>query len=101
MSLRGRGFLPMWFECAEGFEREFDRWHTIEHMPERLGIPGFLRGRRYLHARSHRIFFSYMRRAISSYSARRATSRASMPLLIGRTGSSRASLTLSGEPVEH
>lgn len=57
MSLRGRGFLPMWFELAEGFEREFDRWHTIEHMPERLGIPGFLRGRRYLHARSDRIFF--------------------------------------------
>lgn len=49
MSLRGRGFLPIWFELAEGVEREFDRWHTIEHMPERLGIPGFLRGRRYFH----------------------------------------------------
>jgi hypothetical protein len=59
MSLRGRAFLPMWFGLVEGFEREFDRWHTIEHMPERLGIPGFLRGRRYVHARSDRIVFQF------------------------------------------
>ncbi|MDB5847843.1 MAG: hypothetical protein JWP29_1595, partial [Rhodoferax sp.] len=31
-----------------GFESEFERWHTEEHMPERLGIPGFLRGRRFM-----------------------------------------------------
>jgi hypothetical protein len=58
MPLRGRAFLPMWLGLQEGFEREFDRWHTIEHMPERLGVPGFLRGRRYMHARgSDRVVF--------------------------------------------
>ena len=58
MPLRGRAFLPMWFGLAEGYEREFDRWHTIEHMPERLGVPGFLRGRRYMHAhKSERVVF--------------------------------------------
>jgi hypothetical protein len=59
MSLRGRAFLPMWFGVAEGFEHDFDRWHTIEHMPERLGIPGFLRGRRYMHARRGRGVFQF------------------------------------------
>lgn len=49
--LCGRAFLAMWWEVAPSFEREFDRWHTIEHMPERLGVPGFLRGRRYRHVR--------------------------------------------------
>jgi hypothetical protein len=34
MSLRGRAFLPMWFELAQETEREFYLWHTIEHMPE-------------------------------------------------------------------
>jgi hypothetical protein len=27
---------------------EHDRWHTQEHMPERLSIPGFLRGTRWV-----------------------------------------------------
>ena len=57
MSLRGRAFLPMWWGLADGFECEFERWHTIEHMPERLGIPGFLRGRRYIGAENGRRIF--------------------------------------------
>lgn len=54
MPLRGRAFLPMWFGVAEEFGAEFERWHTVEHMPERLGIPGFRRGRRYVDARTGR-----------------------------------------------
>jgi len=42
---------------TEGFEREFDQWHTIEDMPERLGIPGFLRGVTRL-TRHHELFSS-------------------------------------------
>lgn len=57
MALRGRAFLPMWWGVAPGFEREFDRFHTIEHMPERLGIPGFLRGRRYMGVENPRRVF--------------------------------------------
>lgn len=69
MPLRGRAFLPMWFGLAEGFEREFDRWHTIEHMPERLGVPGFLRGRRYMHARGsdRTVFQLYEGRHIETF----------------------------------
>jgi hypothetical protein len=61
MPLRGRAFLSMWSGVLQGYERELDRWHTIEHMPERLGVPGFLRGRRYMHtgASDHPLFILY------------------------------------------
>ena len=60
MPLRGRAFLSMWSGLLQGYERELDRWHTIEHMPERLGIPGFLRGRRYMRTASdHTMFILY------------------------------------------
>ncbi len=32
---------------TEDFAR-FDAWYTHEHLPERVGVPGFLRGRRYV-----------------------------------------------------
>lgn len=61
MPLRGRAFLSLWSGVAPGYERELDRWHTIEHMPERLGVPGFLRGRRYTQPRvsNHPLFILY------------------------------------------
>src|SRR5262249_2279914 len=61
MPLRGRAFNALWSDLMKGYEREFDSWHTIEHMPERLGVPGFLRGRRYIttKADSHAMFILY------------------------------------------
>lgn len=47
MSLIGHGFLCIWHNIEKGREHDFERWHTQEHMPERLGIPGFNRGRRF------------------------------------------------------
>ncbi len=47
MALLGRGAFAAWHDVAEGREAEYDRWHSHEHMAERVGIPGFLRGRRY------------------------------------------------------
>jgi hypothetical protein len=38
--------MAMWHDIAPESEDDYNAWHTIEHMPERLGIPGFLRGRR-------------------------------------------------------
>ncbi len=38
----------MWWDIAPGEDAEFHEWHTREHFPERLGVPGFLRGRRYV-----------------------------------------------------
>ncbi len=48
MSLRGTAFIVIWHDLIAGSESEFERWHTEEHMPERLGVPGFLRGSRYM-----------------------------------------------------
>jgi hypothetical protein len=48
MSLLGRAFLGIWHNVEPQWRDEYDTYHTVEHMPERLGIPGFLRGRRYL-----------------------------------------------------
>lgn len=48
MGLLGSGALAIWNGIAPEAEREFDRWHTYEHIPERMALPGFLRGRRYV-----------------------------------------------------
>jgi hypothetical protein len=34
----------IWHGLQDGAAAEFERYHTVEHMPERLGIPGFVRG---------------------------------------------------------
>ena len=36
------------FDVADEAIVEHDDWHTHEHLPERLGIPGFLRGTRWV-----------------------------------------------------
>jgi hypothetical protein len=47
MSLLGKGAVAIWHDIAPEGLAEFYAWHGTEHMPERVGIPGFLRGRRY------------------------------------------------------
>lgn len=44
----GRAAVAMWWDVAPGVRAEWEDWHTREHMPERLGIPGFLRGSRWV-----------------------------------------------------
>jgi hypothetical protein len=46
--LNAAAFLAIWHDIAPDSLAEWNRWHTIEHMPERVGIPGFLAGRRYM-----------------------------------------------------
>ena len=41
MPLNARAFLGIWHNLKPGYERDFDRWHTYEHMPERVGVPAF------------------------------------------------------------
>jgi hypothetical protein len=38
----------MWYDVPQEARAEWEDWHTHEHMPERLGIPGFLRGSRWI-----------------------------------------------------
>lgn len=61
MPLHARAFLGIWHNLKPGFEREFDRWHTVEHMPERVGVPGFRVARRYMNWKlaSHVCFTMY------------------------------------------
>ena len=47
MALLGSAVLAFWHDIAPGGDAEFNHWHTQEHIPERVGVPGFLRGRRY------------------------------------------------------
>ncbi len=45
--LAGEGAVAIWNGITDAGRAEFYAWHLHEHMPERVGIPGFLRGRRY------------------------------------------------------
>jgi hypothetical protein len=44
----GRAALAMWWGFDPATQAELEDWHSHEHFPERLGIPGFLRGSRWL-----------------------------------------------------
>src|SRR4051794_26362165 len=50
MALIGQAALAMWWNMAPDIRAEFEHWHTHEHFPERLGIPGFHRGSRWTNA---------------------------------------------------
>ena len=47
MALLGEAAIAMWWEMEPSMRREFEHWHSHEHFPERLSIPGFLRGSRW------------------------------------------------------
>jgi hypothetical protein len=44
----GAAAVAMWWDVAPEMRAEWEDWHTTEHMPERLAIPGFLRGTRWV-----------------------------------------------------
>ncbi len=48
MALAGEGAVAIWHDIAPEGRSEFYAWHGGQHMPERVAIPGFLRGRRYV-----------------------------------------------------
>jgi hypothetical protein len=48
MSLAGNGVVAIWNDIAPEGRAAFYEWHDREHMQERVGIPGFRRGRRYI-----------------------------------------------------
>jgi hypothetical protein len=47
MALLGSAAIAMWWDIAPAQRIEFEDWHSHEHFPERLSIPGFLRGSRW------------------------------------------------------
>lgn len=57
MALLGKAALAMWWDMAPAMRDEFQHWHTHEHFPERLSVPGFLRASRYASADGGEGFF--------------------------------------------
>lgn len=49
MPLLGHAAMLLSFDVAEAAIADHDDWHTQEHLAERLSIPGFLRGTRWVH----------------------------------------------------
>ena len=48
--LLGGGVLAIWSDIDREHEEEFNNWYTHQHLPERVGTPGFLRARRFISA---------------------------------------------------
>lgn len=40
--------LAIWHDLAPGSAQEFEDWHSSQHLPERVTIPGITRARRYI-----------------------------------------------------
>jgi len=61
MALKGQAFLALWNDIARTREPEYDQWHTLEHVPERVAVSGIHGARRYVNRRreTHRYFTLY------------------------------------------
>jgi hypothetical protein len=57
MSLLGTAAVAMWWNVRAEQRAEWGDWHSHEHFPERLGIPGFRRGSRWTSALDAEGFF--------------------------------------------
>ena len=53
----GNAAVVIWCDVAAGMREEFDDWHAHEHLPERLSIPGFLRGSRWVSVDGNNSYF--------------------------------------------
>lgn len=51
-ALLGQAAVLVWNDVADEGREQFYEWHDKEHIPERLAIPGFRRGRRFI-SRAH------------------------------------------------
>ena len=57
MALLGESAQVMWWNMAADMRAEFEHWHSHEHFPERLALPGFLRASRWSAADGGEGFF--------------------------------------------
>ena len=81
MALVGSGFLAIWHDIEAEGELEYNNWHTREHMPERLGVPGFEVGRRWVNWNldRHRYFTLYEARTIDVFGSEPYRARLNAP----------------------
>jgi hypothetical protein len=57
MPLLGQAAMLLAFDVSQEAISEHDEWHTHEHLPERLSIPGFVRGTRWVALRGQPRYF--------------------------------------------
>ena len=57
MPLLGQAAMLLSFDVVQEAIPEHDDWHTHEHLPERLSIPGFIRGTRWVALRGQPRYF--------------------------------------------
>ncbi|WGR68912.1 MULTISPECIES: hypothetical protein [unclassified Bradyrhizobium] len=57
MSLLGEAAVAMWWSVGAEQRSEFGDWHSHEHFPERMSIPGFRRGSRWTSTEDAEGFF--------------------------------------------
>jgi hypothetical protein len=78
--MQGAGALAMWWDVAPDARADFEHWHTHEHFPERLGIPGFWRASRWRDARGGEgIFVVYELEAYETLASPRYLERLNTP----------------------
>jgi len=59
MPFLGKGVAAIWHNVDPAVQADYNDWHCHEHMRERVSIPGFLRGRRYVAIEAERQFFHF------------------------------------------
>ena len=60
--MTSHGILAVWNDCRPGSEDAYEAWYRGEHLRERVAVPGFICGRRYvsLTQSSPRYFTAYL-----------------------------------------
>jgi hypothetical protein len=73
--------MLLWYDIVPGQVAEHDEWHTREHFPERVGIPGFLSAERWVahEGTSPRYFVRYDVRDLSVLTSPAYESRLNNP----------------------
>ncbi len=56
--LAGQAFVAIWHDIVAEGKPAYYEWHNREHMPERMAITGFRRGRRYIAERGAPEYFN-------------------------------------------
>jgi len=80
MALLGKAALAMWWDIAPEMKAAFEDWHSHEHFPERMGIPGFRRGSRWRCAAGQEgIFVMYELDAYDTLSSSQYLARLNAP----------------------
>ncbi len=53
------GILAIWNDCLSEVEKDYEDWYMGQHLPERVAIPGFSIGRRYLAVAADVRYFTF------------------------------------------